>query len=121
VSMGVIAYYYARKALARVRRIETITHDHVSAPHELEPLVELELFAVTGSGHVTVVFNGDGDGVFIIRVYVDNVLECEFYTNEFRIAHYVFNSNLRIVLHNPLTSRASHSSTSFSVRGVKVY
>ncbi len=122
MSMNVIAYYYARKALTGIRRIETLTYDYVSRPLELEPLVELDIYSVTSKlGYCTIVFHGDGDGEFIIRVYVDNTLDSEFYTNEFRIGHYTFNSALRITIHNPLPIKTTRYSTSFSLRGIKIY
>ncbi len=95
-----------------------ISIDHTKANYTLGAGAETTLATVSGNGAVSVLFHGDGDGVFMIRVYVDGVKEEEFYTNESRIGIYAFTTSLVIKLYNPTTASATQSSTSFSLRGV---
>jgi hypothetical protein len=81
---------------------------------------EQEITSLSGHGAVSVLFKGDGDGAFKVRVYVDGATtaEDEFSTNEVRVGVYAFSTSLSIKLYNPSTSSVTGTSTSFGLRGV---
>jgi len=63
-------------------------------------------------------FDGDGDGVFRMRVYVDDMLDDDFPTDEARIGHYAFSLSLEIRIYNPTLSSSTHSSSGYTLRGL---
>jgi len=92
--------------------------DHVIVGYKLDPKVETTIVSIHAVGHVDVVWEGDGDGTFLIRVYIDGKLEEEFYTEEERVGTYAFERSFEIKLYNPLDVTTTRTSMSFSVRGL---
>jgi len=95
-----------------------ITYDHTSTSYTLGGLSETTIVSLSGNGHADILFAGDGDGVFYMRVYIDGTLEEEFPTNEARVGTYGFTSSISIRVYNPDTATASAKSSSFNLRGV---
>jgi len=92
--------------------------DHTSTSYTLDAGAEESLASVSGQGSASILFAGDGDGTFKVRVYVDGTMEDEFPTNERRIGIYAFASSLEVRLYNPGTASATGTSSSFNLRGV---
>jgi hypothetical protein len=64
--------------------------NHASTSYTIAAGAEATIDAITGKvGFCTIMFDGNGDGVFRMRVYVDGVLDDDFPTNETRIGHYI--------------------------------
>lgn len=95
-----------------------ISFDHTKTTYILNAGAETTIYSFSGNGAVVVLFQGDGDGTFKIRIYVDGTQEDEFSTNEPRVATYSFGSSIAIRLYNPTTSGQEKSSVSFGLRGV---
>jgi len=95
-----------------------ITADHTSTNYTLGAGAEASIVSFSGNGHADILFAGDGDGTFNMRVYIDGTLEESFPTNEPRIGTYAFSSSIEIKVHNPTTSSTTKTSSSFNLRGV---
>jgi hypothetical protein len=97
-----------------------IAVDHTKANYTLAAGGETVITTQSGNGAATVLFLGDGDGTFRIRVYIDGATtpEDEFPTNEPRIGVYSFTTRIEIRIYNPGTASATATSSSFSLRGV---
>jgi len=98
--------------------IEPYSFDHVITDYTLNPKAEASIVSVKRLSYVTILWEGDGDGVFWIRVYVDNILEEEFPTDESYVGTHSFRKSLEVRIYNPLNIRATHTSTTHSIRGV---
>jgi len=92
--------------------------DHAVRSYTLDPKEETTIVSIRVIGHVDIIWEGDGDGVFLIRVYVDGKLEEEFYTDESRVGTYAFERSFEVRLYNPLNVIATQTSMSHSIRGV---
>jgi hypothetical protein len=115
----ILAYNLARRALRQaVAELSPVSADHKSTSYTLSAGAELTIHSLSGIGSCTVVFYGDGDGVFNMRVYVDGSLDDSFPTNQPRIGLYTFYSSLEIRVHNPLEGPASHTSSGYNLRGL---
>lgn len=95
-----------------------ITFDHTSASYTLAAGAESSIISISGNGHADILFAGDGDGVFNMRVYIDGTLEEGFPTNESRVGTYSFTSSIEVRIYNPTTASATQKSSSFNLRGV---
>jgi len=95
-----------------------ITADHTSTSYTLGAGAETSIVSFSGNGHADILFAGDGDGVFNMRVYTDGTLEESFPTNESRVGTYGFTTSIEIRVHNPTTGSATQTSSSFNLRGV---
>lgn len=115
-----ISYALAKRALASAKPISPATIDHTKASYTLGAGGSTTLAFITGVGSTTILFSGDGDGVFRIRIFIDGSATPaeEFPTNEARISIHSFTSRLDIVLYNPGAASATASSASFNLRGV---
>jgi hypothetical protein len=95
-----------------------ITADHTSTSYTLGAGAEASIVSISGNGHADILFAGDGDGVFNMRVYIDGTLEESFPTNEARVGTYSFTTSIEIRVQNPTGSSATQTSSSFNLRGV---
>jgi len=100
--------------------MSAIALDHTSTPVTLDAGQEHSIFTHDGLGHVTVLFQGDGDGVFEMRIYVDGKLEEGFSTDESRIGTYSFRERFEIRVLNPASVGKTGTTSSFILRGVRV-
>jgi len=98
--------------------MEPYLFDHVIKDYTLNPKAEATIVTIRALGHVDILWEGDGDGVFLIRVYVDGKLEEEFYTDEIRVGTYAFETSFEIRLYNPLDVLTTQTSMSHSIRGL---
>jgi len=98
--------------------IRSYSFDHAIRDYTLDPKAETTIVSIRALGHVDIIWEGNGDGVFLIRVYVDGIMEEEFYTNESRIGTYAFDESFEVRLYNPLDVVATQKSMSHSIRGV---
>jgi len=105
---------------ARLRDLASgITATHSITSYTLDPGAELSLISFSGfNGSVSMLFRGDGDGIFEIRIFLDATLEESFPTNERRIGIYSFTNSIDIRLRNPTATIATQTSQSFDLRGV---
>jgi hypothetical protein len=94
-----------------------ITADHTSASYTLGAGAETSIVSISGNGHADILFAGDGDGVFNMRVYIDGTLEESFPTNEARIGTYAFTTSIEVRVQNPTGASATQTSSSFNLRG----
>jgi hypothetical protein len=94
-----------------------VSLDHTSTSFTLAGGAEASIATVSGNGTATILFAGNGAGVFNMRVYVDGVLEDSFPSNEQRIGVYSFTTSLEVRVHNP-GAAATSTSSSFNIRGV---
>jgi len=93
--------------------------NHTSTSYTLAAGAEATIDAITGKvGFCTIMFDGNGDGVFRMRVYVDGVLDDDFPTNETRIGHYSFASSLEVRIYNPTGGSATQTSSGYTLRGL---
>jgi hypothetical protein len=90
--------------------IEPSTWKHTKTTYSLNPTTETILYTVTGKGIATLISDGDGDGKYTIRVYIDESLNDEFSTNSPKNVAYSFTSKIELRLYNP----APHSETASS-------
>ena len=90
--------------------------NHISAPYTLGAGAETEITSLTGNGLANIAFDGDGDGIFNMRIYADEILEDEFPTNWGGMAIYASATSLSVRLHNPMTATATQTSTSFKIK-----
>ncbi len=98
---------------------DRLSLNHTSSSFTLPAGGEAVIDSITGKvGFCTIMFDGNGDGVFRMRVYVDGVLDDEFATNETRIGHYSFASSLEVRIHNPTTGSATQTSSGYTLRGL---
>lgn len=98
--------------------LNTVSENHSKTNYTLNAGAEQSLITVSGKGFVTVLYSGDGDGVFKLRIYVDGTLDETIATNEARVGAYTFNSSLEIKIYNPADSQDTKSSETFYIRGV---
>ena len=89
---------------------------HTSAAHTIAAGGETSIASLTGAGAGTIIFDGNGDGVFNMRVYTDGILEDTIPTNESVVAIYAFGTSLEVRVHNPTTATATQTSSSFNAR-----
>lgn len=93
--------------------------NHTSSSYTLGAGAEATIDAITGkTGFCTIMFDGNGDGIFRMRVYVDGSLDDDFLTNETRIGHYSFASSLQVRIYNPTGSSATQTSSGYTLRGL---
>lgn len=95
-----------------------ITTDHTSTSYTLGAGAEASIVSFSGNGHADILFAGDGDGVFRMRVYIDGTMEEEFPTNEARVGTYAFTTSIEVRVQNPTAASATQTSSSFNLRGV---
>jgi len=96
-----------------------IEGDHTSASYTLAAGEEVSLIGpISGNGSAVILFSGDGDGTFNMRVYIDGAMEEEFPTNEPRIGIYSFTTSIEVKLYNPTGASATATSSSCNLRGV---
>lgn len=98
---------------------DRLSLDHTSTSYTLGAGSEATIHSISGKvGFCTILFDGNGDGTFRMRVYVDGALDDDFYTNETRIGHYSFSSSLEVRIYNPTTSSATRTSSGYTLRGL---
>jgi len=113
-----IALIFGVELRPPVVAFRSYSFDHAVRDYTLGPRAEVTIVSIRAVGHVDIIWEGDGDGTFLMRVYIDGRLEEEFYTDEARFGTYAFESSFEIRLYNPLDITATHTSMSHSVRGV---
>ena len=92
--------------------------DHKSASYTLGAGAETEVASLAGNGLANIIFDGDGDGIFNMRVYSDGVLEDEFPTNWAGMTACAQATLLEIRIHNPTLATATQTSSSFRIRAI---
>jgi len=97
---------------------KTYSFDHAITDYTLNPGQQITIMSIKALGHVDIIWEGDGDGVFIMRVYINGKLEEELYTDEVRTGTYAFDKSLEVRLYNPTTKVLTKTSTTFSARGL---
>jgi hypothetical protein len=117
ILVDVVSLAMAKRAMMEAVK-RPLSFDHTSSPFSLGAGEELTLFSARGLGSSTIIFRGDGDGVFEVRVFVDGALEDSFPTNEARVGSYTWTNSLDVRLRNPTTSVLTQSSSGFNVRGL---
>jgi hypothetical protein len=95
-----------------------ILKDHMKASYTLDAGGEESIYSASGNGSAAILFAGDGDGAFRMRVYVDGELDDEFPTDEARVSIHGFTSSLEVRVYNPAASPATATSSSFNLSGV---
>ena len=105
---GVVVYYP-----------QLVSYDHTKETYIIDSGSSVTITSITGSGYVSIIYYGDGDGNFTLRINIDGNYEDEIPTNEKRIGVYTFNNVLSIELYNPATVTGTYSSMSLSVRGFR--
>jgi len=98
--------------------VRPYSFDHAITIYTLDPKVETSIVRVEALGFVVIIWSGDGDGVFLMRVYVDDNLEEEFPTDESSVGTHSFEKSFEIRLYNPLNVKATHTSMSHEIRGL---
>jgi hypothetical protein len=98
--------------------IDSLTYPHSKTNFTLDAQTETSIYSVTAKGLVNIEFKGDGDGVFTIRVYVDDTLDEEIPTNTAKIGCYSFKGKLEVKIYNPTTLQQTASSTTFKLCGL---
>jgi hypothetical protein len=98
--------------------IDSLRYPHSKSNFTLDGQTETSIYSVTAKGLVNIEFKGDGDGVFTIRVYVDDTLDEEIPTNTAKIGCYSFKSKLEVKIYNPTTLQQTASSTTFKLCGL---
>jgi len=98
--------------------MESYSYNHTARDYTLNPKAEASIVTIRALGHVDIIWKGDGDGIFMMRIYVDGVKEEEFPTNETRIGTYAFKKSFEVKVYNPLDVIKTQTSMSHSIRGV---
>jgi len=113
-----IGYIFGITVRPLVVPLKSYTFDHIARDYTLNPRKQATIVTIRAIGHVDIIWEGDGDGVFLMRVYVDGILEEEFYTDESRVGTYAFDKSFEVKVYNPLDVTATHTSMSHSIRGM---
>jgi hypothetical protein len=104
-----------------IDNIKSARFDHAKQLFTLGAVAEQSLFSVKGAGIVVVELAGDGDGVFMVRVYVDGGIEDAFPTNRAITRAYSFDSSFELRLFNPSNTSQTASSETIRLRGFVRY
>ena len=92
--------------------------DHKSALYTLAAGAEIEIISLTGNSLANIISEGDGDGIFNMRIYANGILEDEFPTNWRGIAACAPVTSLSVRLHNPTAAVTTQTSTSLRIRAI---
>jgi len=98
--------------------IDAVKYISEKANFTLDPQSESTIYSALGKGLANIEFKGDGDGIFTLRIYVDDSLDEEIQTNIQKIGCYSFKNKIEIRIYNPTASSETASSATFKFCGL---